>query len=169
METPTHWKKLVNPDYFGSHDLINPDATYRTIIVTIVRVVQKEITGDGGKKNLKNVLLTKETKPIILNNVNQKMIQRVVGSPFIEKWAGHQIEIYVDKVKAFGEYTDALRVKNQKPNVTPRDYTAQIEAINACADINALVAVWNGLDGDAKTACLAHKDSRKKQLENESN
>lgn len=170
MTTSTHWKKLANPEYYGSHDLINPDGTFREIIVTIDKVTSKEIVGEGGKKNQKNILHTLEIKPIILNNVNQKVIARLAGSPFVEKWSGVRITIYVDKVRAFGETTDCLRVRTTKPTPDkPKDWTKQIEAINACADMPALVALWQSFDAETKSAMLSYKDSKKNQIENESN
>jgi len=164
-EIMIHWKKLANPDYYGSHDLINPDGTFQEITVTIDKVTSKEIVGDGGKKNQKNILHTKETKPIILNNVNQKVIARVAGSPFVEQWAGVKIIIFVDKVKAFGETTDCLRVRNQKVITgQPKDYTATIEAIRTAPDLATLQTLWKGLDSEGQTACLSTKDLRKTEL-----
>lgn len=166
MTTSTHWRKLANPDYYGSHDLINPDGTFREIIVTIDKVTSKEIVGEGGKKNQKNILHTLETKPIILNNVNQKVIARLAGSPFVEKWSGVRIIVYVDKVKAFGETTDCLRIRTTKPTPDkPKDYSKQMEAIQNCPDMPALVALWTGFDGETKNACLTAKDAKKSQLE----
>jgi predicted RecB family endonuclease len=165
MESLTHWKKMVNPKYLGSHDLFISDGKYSEVTVEITNVQVEEVIGENSKKDNCLVAHLKGMKPLIVNRTNAKTISKLAGSPAIEKWVGVQVILTVSKVKAFGQVHDAIRVKDQKPNVTPRDYSKQIEAINACADINALVQVWSGLDGDAKTACLAVKDSRKKQLE----
>ena len=165
-----HWKKAINPKYLGSHDLFIDDKKYNEVVTKITNIKQEEVIGDKNKKEICVVAELKGLKPLILNRTNMKTITKLSGSFKPEKWIGLDIIIYVQiGVKAFGDVVDAIRIKNQKPNATPRDYTAQIEAINACADMASLVSVWNSLDGDAKTACLAHKDSRKKQLENEGN
>ena len=164
-EQLTHWKKMVNPKYLGSHDLFISDGKYSEVTVEITNVQVEEVIGEGNKKDNCLVAHLKGMKPLIVNRTNAKTISKLAGSPAIERWVGVQVVLTVSKVKAFGAVHDAIRVKDQKVNATPRDYTAQIEAINACADINALVAVWNGLDADAKTACLNAKDARKSQLE----
>jgi hypothetical protein len=53
-------------------------------------------------------------KPLILNKTNCQIITRNLGTPYIEEWAGKSITIYAAKVRAFGEMTEAIRVKAQK-------------------------------------------------------
>jgi len=164
--TATHWKLFTNPDYFGSHDLMTNEGEYGQITVTIESVSQEKVKGADGKDSLCIVAKTKETKPIILNRTNCKTITKVLGTPIIERWAGNKVIIGVDKIKAFGETTDALRVRTTKPTPDkPKDYTAQIESIQKCPDMPALVALWQSFDADTKTACLSAKDARKNQLE----
>ena len=164
-EQLTHWKKMVNPKYLGSHDLFISDGKYSEVTVEITNVQVEEVIGEGNKKDNCLVAHLKGMKPLIVNRTNAKTISKLAGSPAIERWVGVQVVLTVSKVKAFGAVHDAIRVKDQKVNVTPKDYTKEIEAINACANMTALVALWQSLDGDAKTACLNAKDSRKKQLE----
>jgi hypothetical protein len=161
----THWKQLTNPDYFGSHDLFESDNQYREIIVTLVTVEKKAVPGADGKKSDCIVATTKETKPIILNKTNCKTITRLLGTPAIESWAGQQVKIGVDKVKAFGDVTDALRVRNEKVSTkAPQDYSKQIEAIRTAPDLATLQTLWKGLDSEGQTACLSTKDLRKTEL-----
>lgn len=157
---------MTNSDYFGSHDLMTDTGEYGQITVTIKSVSQDKVKGADGKDSLCIVAKTAETKPIILNKTNCKTITKVLGTPIIERWAGHKVIIGVDKVKAFGDVADALRVRNTKLTPDkPKDYTKQMEAIQNCPDMPALVALWNSFDNDAKTACLSAKDARKNQLE----
>ena len=166
MTTSTHWRKMTNPDYFGSHDLVQNDGSFGQITVTITSVAQEKVKGADGKDSLCIVAKTAETKPIILNKTNCKTITKVLGTPIIERWAGQRIVVGVERVKAFGDVTDAIRVKATKPTPeTPKDYTKQIEAINACADMPSLVALWQSFDAETKSAMLSYKDSRKTQLE----
>ncbi len=89
MENKTHFKKLLNPIYLGSHDL-EPNKEYK---VTIDRIQQDvEVIGDGGKKQKKAICHFKgASKPMILNATNMKMISVVLGSKFIEDWIGKSV------------------------------------------------------------------------------
>lgn len=110
-ETVTHWKKLTNPNYIGAHDF-QPG---QELTVTIQSVSKENVKGADGKEEQCIVArLVKAQKPLILNKTNCKIIQKVLGTPYIEKWAGGKIILYVANVKAFGEMVDAIRVKNQK-------------------------------------------------------
>lgn len=111
----THWKKLTNPNYIGSHDL-QPG---QKLIVTIESVQQEVVKGQDGKEETCIVARIKGAKkPMILNKTNCKIIAKVYDTPYIEEWSGKQIIIYSAKVRAFGEIVDALRVENKKPNGT---------------------------------------------------
>lgn len=108
----THWKKLTNPNYLGSHDL-QPGQEAR---ITIESISKEPVKGADGKEEMCIVAKIKGAKPLILNKTNCKIIARVLDTPYIEEWAGKQVIIYVAKgVKAFGEIVDAIRVKAQKP------------------------------------------------------
>jgi len=107
----THWKKLTNPDYIGAYAL-NPG---EDLIVQIDRVEHVQITGVDGKKDESNVAYLIGHKPFILNATNQKSIEKALGSPYIEDWAGRYIQLYSARVKAFGDVVDALRVRLQAP------------------------------------------------------
>ena len=111
----THWKKLTNPDYLGAYSLASGDG-YEEKIVKITMVRQEKVTGPDGKQEMCMVAhLADGLKPMILNRTNCKAIEKVVGSSFIEDWAGHCVTVYVAKVKAFGEVVDALRIRPTKP------------------------------------------------------
>jgi hypothetical protein len=108
----THWKKLTNPDYLGAYSL-EPG---QDIILTIERVQVEMVTGPDGKKEECMVCHWQEQeKPMILNITNAKMIQKLLKTPYIEEWSGRRIQICVERVKAFGEIVDALRVRNFLP------------------------------------------------------
>ena len=108
----THWKKLTDPLYIGSHDF-QPN---QEMTLTIDTVTTEMVKGSGGK--MSSCIVAKfvgAKKAMILNKTNCKIIAKVLGTPYIEQWKGGKIIIYVAQVDAFGEMTDALRVKNQKP------------------------------------------------------
>ena len=108
----THWKKLINPDYLGAYSL-DPG---KDMVLTI-KVVRKEmVTGADGKKEECIVCYWQEDqKPMILNVTNCKMIAKLLKTPYIEKWAGHRIQIGAEMVSAFGEKVEALRVRKNLP------------------------------------------------------
>lgn len=107
----THWKKLTNPDYLGSYAFVPGEEK----IVTIEHVAQESVTGQDGRMDQCIVAHLVEEKPLILNKTNCKAISKLLGTPYIEDWAGHRIVLAVQKVKAFGEEVDAVRVKPKIP------------------------------------------------------
>ena len=111
--TETHWKKLTDTNFLGSWDVIGG-----SLILTIARVKQERIFNQN--KNAEESCIVayftdEKYKPMILNKTNCKAVQKVTGTPFIEKWAGFTIEIKTEKVKAFGELVEALRVSKTAP------------------------------------------------------
>ena len=111
----THFKKLQNPDFLGTYALEDG----KDIILTIDFVRQEKVTGSDGKSEECIVCHWKEQqKPMILNSTNCKMIAKLIGSPYIEDWSGKKIQIGSERVKAFGDVVDALRVRKTLPKQT---------------------------------------------------
>jgi hypothetical protein len=111
MNKLTHFKKLRNPNYIGSYELMVDENTSIEKIVTIDKVIT-ELVQNGDKKEMMMVCYFKECKPAILNSTNAKSISKALQSDFIENWQGRQICLFVAKIKAFGEMHDALRIKS---------------------------------------------------------
>lgn len=108
----THYKKLINPDYLGAYSL-EPG---QDMILTIKSVGKEVITGTGGKQEECIVChWVEDQKPMILNVTNCKTIAKLVKSPYIEKWAGHRIQIYADMTRFGGEMVECLRVRPKEP------------------------------------------------------
>lgn len=108
----THFKKLMNPDYLGVYALEDG----KDMVLTIDKVNQEMVMGADGKKEQCIVCHWREdVKPMILNATNCKMIAKLLKSPYIEQWSGHRIQIGSEKVKAFGDVVDALRVRKNLP------------------------------------------------------
>lgn len=129
--TLTHWKKLMNPDYLGSYAL-EPG---QDLIVTIKSVCNEEVTGSDGKKDICSVIhFVENVKPMILNATNNKTIAKLFKTPYIEEWAGRKIQIYIEKVKAFGEIWDALRIRPYLP----------VEKELVCADCGKQIEGFGG-------------------------
>lgn len=132
MEKLTMWKKTINKDYIGSWDLcIGADEKdkpiYKDMVVTIKDVKEELVTDMEKVKTNRNFKATKEElskmellvyfeelpKPMIIHaKSNFKGLEEATGTPFIERWIGKQVCVYVETgVKAFGTVTDALRIK----------------------------------------------------------
>jgi hypothetical protein len=109
MENKTHFKKLRNPSYIGSYELMVGTNSVE-LNVTIERAV-KEMVQNGDKKEEAMVIYLQGHKPMIVNSTNAKNISKALNSPYIEDWVGKDITLYVAKIRAFGENGDALRVK----------------------------------------------------------
>lgn len=109
----THWKKEFNYDFLGSYSLQPGEEKTLTIKET---KKQKVKGADGKEQECFVAYFIENEKPMILNKTNCKIISKVYNTPFIENWKGIKIVIYSAPVKAFGETTDALRIKNENPN-----------------------------------------------------
>lgn len=108
----THWRKLDNPDYIGAYAFQPGEEK----VVTIIRVGRERVIGADGKSEECTVVhFAENEKPMILNATNGKAIQKVAGTGYIENWAGVRIVLHVEKVKAFGDVVDAVRVMKKKP------------------------------------------------------
>jgi hypothetical protein len=110
-EPVTHWKKLTDPNYIGSHDFMpNQELT-----VTIESITKERIELFNGKSlEIKDCVLARfkgAKKPMILNKENMKLMTKVLQTPYVEQWVGRQIVLHVVPVRAFGETVDAVRVK----------------------------------------------------------
>lgn len=145
----THWKKLVDTNYLGSWDIVGG-----RLVLQIVKIKQERIFNQN--KNAEESCTVayfsdERYKPMILNKTNCKTMQKLTGSPYIEKWAGTRIEIKTEKVKAFGELVDALRISKTAPQAETK--TAQTPTIaptntesepHKCEDCSAVVTEFGG-------------------------
>ena len=115
-EKLTHWKQLQDSPYLGAYSL-QPG---QEIILTIAKVGKEGVIGTHGKKEDCTVIHFAErgVKPMVLNATNAKTIEKKVAkTPYIEQWVGVKIQVYAEKVKAFGDVVDALRVRPFAPKV----------------------------------------------------
>lgn len=118
--TKTHFKKMKNPDFLGSWDLADDNGNFKNKIVTISEVKKQMVhDGKGGQEECITVHY-KECKPMIMNSTNLKTIHKTLGTPYIEDWVNKKIELEVQKVRAFGEVHDALRVVKNSLELDPK-------------------------------------------------
>lgn len=112
MLEKTHWKKMTNTKFLGSCDLDGRD-----MIVRIVEIKREMVQNAQGREEKAVAYLDGGLKPLILNVTNLKAIAKALGTPYVEDWAGRKIQLYTDKVAAFGEITEAVRVRDFDPEV----------------------------------------------------
>lgn len=135
----THWKRLENPNYIGVY-AFNPGEKK---IVTI-KAIKREMVHDekGGEQEKSIAYFFEDIKPMVLNKTNQKTIEKMYKTPYIEEWAGKKIQLYIKKEKAFGEFTDVLRISPVPPKSA--EQTAP-PVLVPCADCKANIVSVNGV------------------------
>lgn len=144
----THWKQLANYNYLGAYSIEGG----KDLILTISNVRQEEVIGGDGKKEDCIVCYFADAdKPMILNATNAKMIQKLLKTPYIEEWAGHKIQIGIEKVKAFGDVVEALRV---------RKFLPKAESIK-CESCKKDIVAANGMSAEQLAAYTASKYKKK--------
>lgn len=154
----TPWRKIIESDYLAGADLDDGQGNHPPITVTI-RSAVKEMVLDPGTKKEESCLIIKfretQFKNMICNATNAKAISKITGSEYVEDWIGKQIVIGTERVKAFGEIWDALRVKRNAGNA-PQPAQAAV----ACADCGQTIAEAGGIKADTMAAGTMKKYGR---------
>jgi hypothetical protein len=145
----TPWKKLMNKNYLGSWDLEDGKDT----ILTIKHAYTDDVMNpqSGTEKCLLIDFEEPNFKPMILNNTNCKAIEKATDSKYIEDWAGKRIALFVVSISAFGEVTDAIRVRPtapREPKVIP------------CEECGKPITASNGMDAETVSAYTFKKYGR---------
>lgn len=83
------------------------------------------------------------------------------GTPYIEEWNGKKVQIFATMVKAFGEETDALRIRP----TAPKDYSDIIKAVKACKTIADLELTYNLNQSDWSSEVKAAAKIRRSEIE----
>lgn len=108
-------KMGANPNYLGNWDIETPN---REITVTITKIVDEKVAGNSGREDVCTVAYFKEDfKPMILNITNKKRLFKLYKTKDTDNLVGKRITITTERVKAFGDIYDALRIK---PTVPPQ-------------------------------------------------
>jgi len=158
----THWKENFDYQYLGGYSIDGEDLT-----LTIKAVKTEKVQGTSGRSEDCMVIYFEELdKGMICNKTNAKTITKIHNTPYLEEWPGKRIVLGTEKVSAFGETTDALRVRAFKPKteINPAD---AILKLNSCGTLEDLKKVWSSLTNNEKN----HKQiiELKEKLKNELN
>lgn len=133
---------LFPSKYLKAHDLGD-----KHITVTI-RNATLEDMGFGSDKERKLVLwFEKATKGMVMNRTNAMIVASLYG-PETDAWIGKAITLYSARVKAFGSWHDAVRVKEQIParNVGAERMTDAMQEPPPIDDEDDLLDVDEGHD-----------------------
>ena len=100
---------------FPSKYLTAADLNGKTFTLRIKAVTLEEMVTHENKKVKKPVVWFEAAqKGFVLNVTNGKIIAALYGDE-TDDWTGKRIAIYPTKVKAFGTYQDAIRVREELP------------------------------------------------------
>ena len=103
-----------NPEYLGSWDL--DEVPGREVTLTIEKIVDEQVATNGQKETCTVCHWTDKTfKKMILNITNKKTLCKLYKTKDTEKLKGKAVTIGVEKVKAFGDVHDALRIRKRIP------------------------------------------------------
>lgn len=161
----THIDKLRNPNYLGGWDLQDENGKTNDIIVTIKEVKSEFVFNQ--KAQMEEPVLTvffNECKPIILNATNRKTLKKVTDTSYIEEMAGKRIQLTTKRIKAFGEFHDAIRIVNAVPTVIEKVDVEKCKAtLNEAKTLQELVSKWESLTANDKktTEVIAEKERLK--------
>lgn len=128
---------LFPSKYLKSHDLGGKAYTLT------IRDVTLENVGHGQEQERKlAVVFEKATKLMLLNRTNAMIIASLYG-PETDAWKGKAVTVYSARVKAFGAWHDALRIKEQVParNVGAEKMTDAMQEQPPLDDENDLLDV----------------------------
>ena len=101
----THWRKFFDYRFISAEELTK-DTT-----VTIKEITQDTAFNGKEKETVTVLKFEKTDKGMVLNKTNAKAIATTLGTPDTEKWIGKQITLTSQKVNAFGQRVDAIRIK----------------------------------------------------------
>lgn len=122
------------PGYLGSWDL--EDQPNREITLTIDRIVDEEVAVAGQKEICTVAHWTdKAYKGMILNITNKKTLTKLYKTVDSEKLKGKAVTIGIERVRAFGDVYDALRIRPRIPAAPKQGSLPKCEQCGK--DINA--------------------------------
>lgn len=130
--TTTKYKNFrsFNSNYIGGWTFADGDK-----ILTIKDVISANVKNEKNQSGEEKicVVFAELDKPMVLNSTNNDTITRVIGSPQFADWIGHRIKVGTEKVRAFGDVWDAVRVRDETPTETtePKLSKTQKETILA--------------------------------------
>ena len=159
-----HWKNLFPSKtmLLGSHNL-NPG---EEIIATIKSVETKgKIKSQTGKDEIVPIMHFQNSEkipPMVLNKTNTQTIASLYGDRYTD-WYGKDIQLYSQKIKAFGKNVTALRVRNIIPN-SNIDVGNYEKGIDKCKTLDELKEYFMNIPKHIRRKVEDIKDIKKEEL-----
>lgn len=114
MAEHRHWKEDRDSKYLSAVDLL---ADGKDIIVRIKDVIgdEKVFNPQSKTQEKKRVIYFEgDVKPMICNQINSSIIERVVGSGYYDEWVGKKIQLYAAE-ESRSQTGFAIRVRDFAP------------------------------------------------------
>lgn len=135
---PDIMKMGKNPNYLGSWDLY--ELPNQEVTLTIERIVDEDVVTNGTKERCTVCYWTdKAYKPMIWNLTNKKIVARLYHTKISEQLVGKSVIVGIDKVKAFGDVHDALRIRKRIPKAA--------EPVK-CEDCSGIIKAEGGMTAE---------------------
>lgn len=109
-QTLDSWIKTINPNFISA-ECIGTEGS--TMDVTITDIRYAECFDEQTKAKVqKPTVFFAETKPLVLNKTNSKTLKKLFSPNDDDpsRAIGNMVTLKVEKVKAFGKMTDAIRI-----------------------------------------------------------
>jgi len=107
VDEDLHWKNYMESTFLGKHHFEvfakGGSLTDKGLLVTIDKVVKKEISHKG-RKETKPAVLFKETNvlPFLLGPEKFQQLEQIFQSPHAKDWKGKKVYLYIDHGVKFG-------------------------------------------------------------------
>lgn len=102
------------PGFMGSWDL--EELPNREIVLTIDFIRDEDVVVNGQKETVTAIHWTdKNYAPMVANITNKKTLCKLYKTSDTEKLKGKSVAIGIERVKAFGDIHDALRIRKRIP------------------------------------------------------
>lgn len=139
---PDIMKMGKNPNFLGSWDL--EELPNKEVTLTIARIVDEDVVTNQSKERC-TVCYWAESgwKPMIWNVTNKKTVAKLFHTKDTEQLVGKSVVVGFEKVKAFGDVHDALRIRKRIPKAA--------EPIK-CEDCGGMVQAGGGMSAEAIVA-----------------
>lgn len=113
MAEHVNWHKApgFSSPYLGSWDIEGE------VAAKIKDITHEMVTGQNGQAEEKTIIHFEGLKPMICNKTNIKAIAKACGTDYEDEMVGKYIQLYTEKVAAFGTVTDAVRVRDFAPQI----------------------------------------------------
>ncbi len=138
-----------SPDFLGSWDL--EELPNREITLTIDRIVDEKVVAAGQSEVCTVCYWVEDAKKMIFNVTNKKTLAKLYKTTDTEKLKGKSVIIGIEKVRAFGDIYDALRIRPRIP--TPTKQSAPV----LCEECGKPIQAQGGMSAEQVGAYTAKK------------